>query len=238
MNSTTIAAQTLWSKLFLIIIVPSCWISFRSKAVSKARVLRLSVLLINILTTGLYSLSFDERCLSLFRQYILHFGSKGDLRFLSYDSITIYGMLTLYLHWKKCLAVNSSSFVISQVPANRSKRYSPMYYFHFFDANSSSIRILFVFCRWQKYEKNGHAIIPECKKCDFVRILIDFKLFVRNVQNYHLVTIPTRFPVKRSCACAFITIASQTIATYYIMPISATIFLRKHLFYPHNFINK
>jgi len=75
-----------------------------------------------------------------------------------------------------------------------------------------------------KIRKNRYAIIPACKNCDFVRILVDFKLFVRNIQNYYLATIPTKFPVKRSCACAFITIASQKIATHYIRPISATIF--------------
>lgn len=153
MNSTTIDAQTFWSKLFLIIIVPPCWIPFRSKAVSKAWVLRLSVWLINILTTSLYSHRFLERCLSLFRQCILHFGPKEDLRFLPYDSITIYCMLTLYLHWKKYRAVKTSSFIISQVPANRSKRRSPMCHFHFFYANSLSIRTFFIFCRWQKYKK-------------------------------------------------------------------------------------
>lgn len=181
MNSTTIAAQTFWSKLFLIIIVPPCWIPFRSKAVSKAWVLRLSVLLINILITSLYSRRFLEWCLSLFRQCILHFGPKGDLRFLPYDSITIYCMLALYLHWKKFLAVKTSSFIISQVPANWSKRRSSMCHFHFFYANSLSIDIFSVFGRWQKYKKNRHTIIPASKNCDFVRILVDFKLFVRNV---------------------------------------------------------
>jgi hypothetical protein len=99
-----------------------------------------------------------------------------------------------------------------------------MYYFHFFRRKLVEHPHIIRLLRMTKIRKNGHAIIPECKKCDFVRILIDFKLFVRNIQNYHLATIPTRFPVKRSCACAFITIASQTIATYYIGPISATIF--------------
>ena len=99
-----------------------------------------------------------------------------------------------------------------------------MCHFHFFYANSLSIRTFFIFCRRQKYKKNRYTIIPACKNCDFVRILIDFKLFVRNVKSYYLANIPTKFPVKRSCACAFITIASQTIATHYIMPISATIF--------------
>lgn len=181
MNSTTIAAQTFWSKLFLIIIVPPCWIPFRSKAVSKAWVLRLSVWLINILTTSLYSHRFLERCLSLFRQCILHFGPKGDLRFLPYDSITIYCMLTLYLHWKKFLAVKTSSFIISQVPANRSKRRSPMYHFHFFLRKFVEHPHIFHLLQMTKIQKNRCEIIPASKNCDFVRILVDFKLFVRNV---------------------------------------------------------
>ena len=176
--------------------MPPCWIPFRSKAVSKAWVLRLSVWLINILTTSLYSHRFLERCLSLFRQCILHFGPKGDLRFLPYNSITIYCMLTLYLHWKKFLAVKTSSFIISQVSANRSKRRSPMCHFHFFYANSSSIDIFSIFGRWQKYKKNIYTFPPAHKKYWFAFVLYSAYLVWAFLSGIFKVKKPMRSPVE------------------------------------------
>lgn len=63
------------------IFMPPCWIPFRSKAVSKAWVLRLSVLFIHILTTSLYSHCFLEKCLPILWQWLFCFIPQGVLHF-------------------------------------------------------------------------------------------------------------------------------------------------------------